>query len=166
MQADQIFDPRAFRSVLGRFATGVCVMTAPDPNGGARAILGMTANSFTSVSLEPPLILWCLAHSARRYDIFASAQTFGVNILSSTQADLSQRFARGKAQVDPEEDLIANHPLMLKDVSGFLACETYEQHTMGDHLVIVGRVTHFEQAGPVEASLTFHRGQYGHSGVV
>ncbi len=164
MQADHIFDPRAFRSVLSRFATGVCVMTAPDPNAMPGHIIGMTANSFTSVSLEPPLILWCLAHSAHRYDIFASAQTFGVNILSGAQADISNRFARGKAQVDPEEKLIGSHPLMLRDVSGFLACETYEQHTMGDHLVIVGRVTHFEQSPPVEACLTFHRGQYGRSG--
>jgi flavin reductase (DIM6/NTAB) family NADH-FMN oxidoreductase RutF len=166
MKAEQTFDPRAVRSVLGRFATGVCVMTASDPTANDGSIIGMTANSFTSVSLEPPLILWCLGHSARRYDIFAGTKSFGVNILGGHQADLSHRFARGKAVVDAEEGLTGAHPLMLKDVSAFLDCETYEQHTMGDHLVIVGRVLHFEQAPPVETSLTYHSGQYGRLGII
>lgn len=152
---------KTYRHTLGGFATGVCVITIPDPDHVQGHVLGMTANSFSSVSLDPPLVQWCLDNKAHRYAVYAAAPAFGINILSGGQQDLSQRFARFNAHILPEEGLIsAEHPLRLNAVLGFLACETYETRTVGDHLVIVGRVTSFDK-DDAQGGLTFFRGRYG-----
>ncbi len=155
-------DARAYRHTLGSFATGVCVMTVPDPDHVSGHVLGMTANSFSSVSLDPPLVQWCIDFKAHRYKAYAEAPAFGINILSGRQQALSRRFARENAHIVPDEMLISEiHPLRLRNVAGFLACDVYETRTVGDHLVIVGRVTQFEgDAG--RTGLTFFRGKYGY----
>ncbi|WP_443747447.1 flavin reductase family protein [Asticcacaulis solisilvae] len=157
-------DSKALRHTLGSFATGVCVITVPDPDHVNGHVLGMTANSFSSISLDPPLVQWCVDNRAHRYAVYAEAKTFGINILSGRQRELSKRFARYNAHITPEEGLLtAGNTLRLADVAGFLACETYETRTLGDHLAIVGRVTHFENVTD-KTGLTFFRGRYGHIG--
>ena len=154
-------DSKAYRHVLGNFATGVCVITAPDPDHVDGHIVGMTANSFSSVSLEPRLIQWCVDLKAHRYGVYADARHFGVNILSGGHETLSRRFARENAHIVPEEGLISPlHPLRLNDVAGFLDCEQYETRIVGDHLVIVGQVKAFD-ADAEQPGLTFFKGKYG-----
>lgn len=154
-------DTKAYRHVLGSFATGVCVMTVPDSDHIHGHVLGMTANSFTSVSLDPPLILWCIDLKAHRYQVYADAKSFGVNILARDHEVLSRRFARENAHIVPEEMLISEiHPLKLRDVAGFLACDVHETLLVGDHRIIVGRVTAFESEDSV-GGLTFFKGKYG-----
>ncbi len=155
-------DARAYRHTLGSFATGVCVITVPDADHVHGHVLGMTANSFSSVSLDPPLVQWCIDFKAHRYAVYAAAPAFGVNILSGRQQALSRRFARENAHIVPDEMLTCEqHPLRLRNVAGFLACDVYETRPVGDHLVIVGRVTHFDAATD-RTGLTFFRGKYGY----
>ncbi len=157
-------DTKAYRHTLGCFATGVCVITVPDPDHVSGHVLGMTANSFSSVSLDPPLVQWCLDLKAHRYDIYAGAKAFGINILSGGQEQLSRRFAKHNAHVVPDEGLTSPaHPLRLTDVIAFLDCETYETRIVGDHLVIVGRVLNYER-DVEKAGLTFFTGAYGQIG--
>lgn len=157
-------DTKALRYTLGGFATGVCVITVPDPDHVEGHVLGMTANSFTSVSLDPPLVSWCLDNRAHRYAVYAAAPAFGVNILSGGQTGLSRRFAGGNAHVVPDEGLISRlHPLRFNDVIGFLSCELYDTRTLGDHLQIIGRVLAFD-SDPDSDGLTFFKGRYGQIG--
>lgn len=159
-------DSKSLRHTLGSFATGVCVMTVADSDHVEGHVLGMTANSFSSVSLEPPLIQWCIDFKAHRYTVYSAAMKFGVNILSAGQEDLSRRFARENAHIVPEEMLICEtHPLRLRDVIGFIACDVFETRPVGDHLVIVGQVTQFDM-NPDVGGLTFFRGRYGQIGGV
>ncbi len=144
------------RHVLGAFATGVCVITA-QANG---QIIGLTANSFTSVSLDPPLVLWCLDNRCERYGVFAGAESFDINILSSEQSPLSDRFARGDAVIGDHEGLLTlDHPLRLKKVIGWLSCVMHDTRVVGDHLLIVGKVEAYDYGAG--EGLTFFRGRYG-----
>lgn len=155
-------DAKALRHTLGSFATGVCVITVPDPDHVSGHVLGMTANSFSSISLDPPLVQWCIDNKAHRYAVYASAPRFGINILSGRQKELSRRFARHNAHIVPEEKLLTDdNPLRLRDTIGFLDCEIYETRTLGDHLAIVGRVINFDTAQD-RTGLTFFRGRYGY----
>ena len=157
-------DTKSLRHTLGSFATGVCVMTVADPDHVAGHVLGMTANSFSSVSLDPPLVQWCIDFKAHRYAVYSVAPKFGINILSGSQEDLSRRFARENAHIVPEEMLICErHPLRLRQVIAFIACDVYETRPVGDHLVIVGQVTQFDME-PDHTGLTFFRGRYGQIG--
>lgn len=136
---DTTVDEADLRRVLGRFATGVTVVTARDADGRPCAI---TVNAFTSVSLDPPLILYCLGKFAFNFDVFADAEAFAVNILSADQQALSDRFAR-RAK-DDLGDLalrrLATGSPVLAECLAALDCETEARHDAGDHLIIVGRV--------------------------
>lgn len=157
-------DTKLLRYTLGNFATGVCVITIPDPDHVSGHVLGMTANSFTSVSLEPPLVSWFLDNRAHRYAVYSEALAFGINILSGGQEALSRRFARENAHITPEEGLISPlHPLRFNACVGFLSCQLYETRQLGDHLMIVGRVLDYDR-DPEKTGLTFFRGQYGRIG--
>ncbi|MDI7774385.1 flavin reductase family protein [Asticcacaulis sp. EMRT-3] len=159
-------DKKALRHTLGSFATGVCVITTPDPDHQAGHVIGMTANSFSSVSLEPPLVQWCLDLKAHRYQVYAEAPRFAINVLGAGQATLSRRFARQNAHILPEEGLVSPlHPLRLEGVAAFLDCELYDSRVMGDHLVITARVMAFD-ADTERAGLLFFRGRYGEAGVM
>ena len=158
-------DTKALRHTMGGFATGVCVITVADPDHMDGHVVGMTANSFSSVSLDPPLVQWCLDLKAHRYALYSGAQVFGINILNADHEALSRRFARENAHIVPEEGVTDfGNPLKLKDALGFFSCELYEARLVGDHLVIVGEVKHFE-SDPAQAGLTFFRGRYGQIGV-
>lgn len=155
--APPAFDKRAFRDALGRFVTGVTVVTARRPDG---APVGVTINSFTSVSLDPPLVLFCLALTARSLPVFRSAGAFAVSVLAEDQKDCSARFARLPDEWDGIETEIwdTGAPLLKGAVAGF-DCVTHTIHDGGDHLILVGRVVRFAGA-PGVAPLVYHQGRY------
>jgi flavin reductase (DIM6/NTAB) family NADH-FMN oxidoreductase RutF len=132
-------DQSAFRAVLGRFATGVTIVTARDRR---KRDVGMTVSAFASVSLEPPLVLFCVDHSASVYSSLSKATHFIANILSDGQEALARRFA------DPDSNRFEgvgyergqNGVAVLLDVLGYVECEVVARHESGDHDVIIGRV--------------------------
>ncbi|MBB5574921.1 MULTISPECIES: flavin reductase family protein [Rhizobium] len=139
-------DPRALRDAFGAFATGVTVVTAQDADGKP---IGFTANSFTSVSLDPPLLLVCLAKTSRNYATMTGARHFAVNVLSEGQKDVSNTFAR------PVEDRFAavdwqvgaaGCPI-LGNVSAWFECATEKLVEAGDHVILMGRIEAFENSG-------------------
>lgn len=153
-------DPFAFRQALGSFATGVTIITTRTADGEP---LGLTVNSFNSVSLNPPMVLWSLAESYKGYEAFKQASHWAVHVLASDQEALSNRFA-GKAEdkfsgLELEEGINGN-PLLPGCAARF-ECKTAFQYEGGDHLIFVGEVESFEQSE--SAPLVFHGGRYAHA---
>jgi len=149
------FDPRAFRRALGGFATGICVVTAHTPEGP----LGITINSFASVSLTPPLILWCLDEGSDRHHLFAGADRFAVHVLPVEDREMSDRFAWGVSRLSADEfDSDNPEPPRLRNALVRLDCRATRRMPVGDHLVIVGHVDRFETR-PGDA-LVYYRGRY------
>jgi len=133
------FDSRELRDALGQFATGVCVITA-NPDGWQP--FGMTVNSFASVSLEPPLILWSLQNNSEMFGAFEAGDRWAVNILRSDQQDMSNQYAKkGDHALDPDHYEIAasGMPVMPHSLVSF-ECELEARHPGGDHLILVARV--------------------------
>lgn len=128
---------RDLRDALGRYATGVTVVTVQTPEGP----VGITANSFTSVSLDPPLVLWCLEHRSSRFAAFRQASHFSIHVLADDQHALSDRFARSGGHFDGLS--ITRTPEGVPALSGCLArfdCALHTVHEGGDHAIFVGRV--------------------------
>lgn len=150
------FDPRAFRRALGNFATGVTIMTAAV--GGRK--VGVTANSFNSVSLEPALILWSIDKRSTSYEVFSEASHFAVNILAADQIDLSNQFARhGEDKfADIEHDTGAGGAPLLFDCAARFQCEMHQQVDGGDHWILIGKVVAFDDLG--RSPLLYHQGAY------
>ncbi len=151
-------DGREFRDALGRFATGVCLITTTTPDGKA---LALTANSFASVSLDPPLVLWSLQNNSDVYDAYATPKHYAINILSDQQQDLSGRYARkGEHELDPAHYSPGDDgaPLITGALTSF-ECDLHQTHDGGDHLIIVGRVTRMRN-GDGGAPLVFYSGGY------
>ncbi|MGP3696261.1 flavin reductase family protein [Rhodobacter sp. NSM] len=149
-------DARAFRDALGRFATGVTVVTVLDGEGP----MGMTANSFASVSLDPPLVLWSPARSSSRFDIFAGADHFAIHVLDDEQGDLAQRFTRGGAGFDGLQYRSNSDgvPLLPAPLARF-DCRRMAVHDGGDHAIVVGEV--LRAAMRPGAPLLFSQGRFG-----
>jgi flavin reductase (DIM6/NTAB) family NADH-FMN oxidoreductase RutF len=151
------FDLRDFRGALGQFATGVTVVTTLGVDGRK---VGMTANSFTSVSMEPPLVLWCPSKRAPSLADFGESTHFAINILASDQHVLSRQFATPStdkfAGAETSEG-IAGIPLLDGAVATF-QCRTVSRHDAGDHVIYVGEVEKYENAGG--DPLVFHAGKY------
>lgn len=129
----------ALRSALGRFATGVTVITCRSAEG---VLVGLTANSFNSVSLDPPLVLWSLSKRARSLEAFRAATHFGVNVLAWDQVEVAQRFSSPIAdrfKGIPFHEGEGGVPLLDGCVARFV-CVTHHQYEGGDHLIFVGRV--------------------------
>jgi 3-hydroxy-9,10-secoandrosta-1,3,5(10)-triene-9,17-dione monooxygenase reductase component len=151
------FDPQRFRKALGAFTTGVTIITAVDAAG---ADVGMTANSFNSVSLTPPLVLWSIARNSTNVEAFLQAKHFAVHVLESEQDALANLFAtRG---VDRFAGLklgrgLENLPL-LDGVAARFECRTAFQYDGGDHVIIVGEVLAFDHWE--HEPLVFKRGRY------
>ena len=147
------------RRALGYFPTGVTVITTLDASGSP---VGVTASSFNTVSLEPPLILWCIAKDAYSAEAFEAAEYFAVNVLGNQQADVSNNFAR---QSEDKFDGIAfasgrgGSPL-LENTAAFFECKTWKFYDGGDHTIVVGEVLGF-QANDSVLPLVFSRGSYG-----
>jgi flavin reductase (DIM6/NTAB) family NADH-FMN oxidoreductase RutF len=150
-------DPDAFRSVLGRFASGVTVVTTRDPQGLDH---GLTVSAFCSLSLSPPLVLVCIAHDASVYAALSRAEHYAVNILASHQEALSRRFA-GK---DPNrfEGVGFTRGLtgsaLLDDALAYVECRRVAQHEGGDHTIFVGAVEAAQTRS--SAPLLYYRGGY------
>lgn len=136
-------DTRGFRTALGAFTTGVTIVTTCDAAGND---VGLTANSFNSVSLDPPLVLWSLAKSSSSLNAFVGSRHFAVHILAADQQKLSESFAR--RSTDKFAGLVSERghggvPLLDGCVARF-ECETAFRYDGGDHEIFVGRVIHFE----------------------
>ena len=132
-------DPANFRQLLGRFATGVTVLTTREADGRA---VGMTANSLASVSLRPPLLSVCIEHEATIHGALAAAPAFAVNILAATQEAISRRFAGLQAgRFDGIGYRLSERGLVLLDgAHAHIECERHAVVEAGDHTIIIGRV--------------------------
>lgn len=150
-------DSDAFRAVLGHFATGITIITAMD--GGEP--VGLAANSFTSVSLDPPLVLFCAAKTSTTWPRIQRAGHFTVNVLDEDQEDLCRAFATpGADRFGQIGWRLGSQGPILDDVHAFLDCVVESEHDAGDHVIVVGRVHDLgltADAGP----LLFYRGRYG-----
>jgi flavin reductase (DIM6/NTAB) family NADH-FMN oxidoreductase RutF len=152
-------DQREFRNALGTFATGVTIVTTMSAEGKP---VGLTANSFTSVSLDPPLVLFCLDRRGYSFAHFERAAHFAVNVLAASQQAISSRFAR------PSEDKWKDMALdfcgvgcpAFKDALAIFECETDKVHDGGDHIIIVGKVLSFQYSADGQP-LLYYRGKYG-----
>ena len=145
---------RAFRDALGQFATGVALVTIDGPDGP----MGFTANSFSSLSLDPALVLWSPAKSARRYPFFATAQHFAIHVLAADQTHVIERFSRHGAGFDGfDHRLNAQRVPLIDSALARFECELHATHEGGDHLIVVGRVTRVICKGG--APLVFVRGR-------
>ena len=129
---------RDFRDALGRFATGVTVVTTMTPDGP----VGITANSFASVSLDPPIVLWSIGRHSSRFAAFAECEQFAVHILAAEQLDLSRRFARaGEAFGGLRIELQRGRRAAVAGCLSRFECTRINGHDGGDHLIVVARVT-------------------------
>ncbi|GAB3646832.1 flavin reductase [Ramlibacter alkalitolerans] len=155
--AAQSFDARALRQVLGAFVTGVTVITTLDANGRPH---GLTANSFTSVSLDPPLVLWSQSLTAPSHPVFRESERFVVNILADDQVEISNRFARGGADKFAgcgTRPGIGGVPL-IQGCAAYLECRRINSFPGGDHLMFLGQVERIERTGL--QPLVFGGGKY------
>lgn len=150
-------DARELRQVLSTFVTGVTVVTTIDKEGRRH---GVTANSFNSVSLDPPLVLWSQALRAFSHPAFRDAEHFAVNILAQDQISISERFARAGADkfagVEVREGL-GDAPL-IQGCTAYLQCSRHASHLAGDHMIFIGRVESIERSG--RRPLAFGSGRY------
>jgi 3-hydroxy-9,10-secoandrosta-1,3,5(10)-triene-9,17-dione monooxygenase reductase component len=151
------FTQKEYRNALGSFATGITIITALGKNGQK---IGMTANSFNSVSLTPPLILWSIGKNTNCFDDFIAAKAFAVHILAADQQDLSNRFAT--TGIDRFKDVECTEGLsgipILPHYSACFQCKTAAQYEGGDHIIITGEVTEFSDNKL--QPLLFYRGNY------
>lgn len=146
------------RRAFGCFGTGVTVITTQTTDGP----LGMTANSFSSVSLTPPLVLWSPALSSQRHDAFVQAEHFCIHVLSDRQLEMARHFAKNGDSFDMFP--WAPGPVGAPRLQGCLAefhCSTYAVHPAGDHSLILGEVQHVAQAAQDQPGLLFDRGRFG-----
>ena len=151
------FDTKQFRQALSQFATGVTVITARQGDGG---LLGVTINSFNSVSLEPPLVLWSLAHTASSMAAFAAGAGYVINVLAGDQIELAQRFSRpGPDRFDalPFELSRRGVPILGGCVAWF-ECRHRSRYAEGDHVIFVGEVERCHSHP--QRTLGFHRGRF------
>jgi flavin reductase (DIM6/NTAB) family NADH-FMN oxidoreductase RutF len=149
--------PDKLRQALGRFVTGVTIVTCRDEHG---APVGLTANSFNALSLDPPLVLWSLREASSTIDAFTNASHFAVNVLAADQVDLSRRFARpSSAKFDSGQwsDGQGGAPLLAGCVAVF-ECRRRSHHAAGDHVLFIGEVERI--GGTAATPLIYHGGHY------
>ena len=153
-----MFDAHAFRDALGTFVTGVTIVTARDEQGQP---FGLTANSFNSVSLDPPMVLWSLSLQSRTLPVFRDAENWAVHVLAADQQDMSDRFAQ------PGEDKFAGLTAtdgpegapLIEGCAARFGCRARFEYEGGDHAIFLGEVIDFDrrEAEP----LIYHGGRYG-----
>lgn len=151
-------EARLLREALGRFATGVTVVTTQ----GSLGPMGMTVNSFSSVSLEPPLVMWCPARASSRHAGFVEARHWAVHVLGAEQLETCLRFTRGGDQFAGLEDVRNDEGVpVLPGAAARFDCQTHAAHEAGDHTVMIGRVLQVTVAGPGDHPLVFAAGRFG-----
>lgn len=136
-------DPRELRKAFGAFMTGVTVVTTLDGEGNPK---GFTANSFTSVSLDPPLVLVCIDRSARSFSAYNEAHYFAISILADTQRKISNIFAGKSSNKFDHVKWRAGHsgsPIIDKSIA-YLDCSVHDRYVAGDHMILIGEVLEFE----------------------
>ena len=156
--APSAFDDRQFRDAMAQLATGVTIVCA---RAAEERYVGFTANSFSSVSLDPPLVVWNLAARSASLAAFEAASRYSVNVLSARQVDLARRFSR------PHADRFASVPYrlgwadapLIEGCVAWLECRHYARHRAGDHVLFVGEVVTVERARG--QGLVFHHGRFG-----
>lgn len=156
-ETPKAFDPRDFRNALGTFPTGVTVVTTIAPDGTP---IGLTCNSFSSVSLSPALVLWSLSLRSPNLSNFLQAPNFAINILAADQRDISQRFAQSIANKFEGVSCIQGQlgiPL-IADAAAQLECRNETRYYSGDHVIFIGHVLHYSYRRC--APLVFCAGQY------
>ena len=149
--------PDELRQALGRFVTGVTIVTCRDEHGEP---IGLTANSFNALSLDPPLVLWSLRQASSTIAAFTNASHFAVNVLAADQVDLSRRFARpSSAKFDDGQwtDGQGGAPLLAGCVAVF-ECRRRSHHAAGDHVLFIGEVERI--GGTADTPLVYHAGHY------
>lgn len=152
------FSPQEFRAALGMFATGVTIVTALAPDG---QVIGLTANSFNSVSLQPPLVLWSLARAAASLPVFATGSHYAINILAADQKELAERFAvkGGDRWQGVSFDAGAGGAPLLHGAAASFECFNRSRYEEGDHVIFVGEVERCAwRAGA--SPLLFHGGRF------
>lgn len=150
-------DPDTFRAVLGRFATGVTILTARDEGGRDH---GMTVSAFSSLSLQPPLVLACIERTTDMFTVIATAAHFGVSILGEGQEALSRRFAEDMPDRFEGTGFTRaeNGVILIDDALAHMQCRVVSRHEAGDHVIIVGEV---ERADVSRGNpLLYYRGGY------
>lgn len=160
-QTTQPSTAQSFRHALGCFPTGVAVITTTDTQGQP---VGLTCNSFSSVSLEPPLVLWSLRNNSKSIDIFRNTEQFAINVLSHRQDALSGKFASSSKTMAEKFDGVAvqagwgGTPVLADCIANF-QCSVFARHEAGDHVVFIGQVQAFGQSSDEDA-LVFYKGAY------
>lgn len=151
------FDSRRFRAALAQFATGITVITARMPNGH---FIGLTASSFNSVSLDPPLVLWSLSNASSTMPLFRGASHYVINVLAADQAGIAERFARRmEDRFEGVGYVLSPTGLpILEGVSAWFECHNRSRYPEGDHVIFVGEVERC--AAEPRAALVFHAGQF------
>lgn len=130
-------DPRKFRTALSRFATGITVITASSPEG----LIGITANSFTSVSLEPALVMWSPDKKSSRHDLFVGAEAFAIHVLSAEQRAICDGFVRSKHSFGGvDHRLNARGVPIIEGCLSVFECTRFATHDAGDHTLVLGAV--------------------------
>ncbi len=154
--------PSYFRDTLSYFASGVCVVTAVADNG---APVGITISAFTSLSLDPPLVLFCLGNKTKNLEAFTSGSAFAVNILAEEQAETSETFAGqndDKFASVPFAGSESGCPLLLGCLAS-LECSPFATHDGGDHVIVVGKVDRVQKTAEGRPLLRY-RGNYSRVG--
>ena len=152
------FSTRQFRNALGSFTTGVTIVTTTDNNGTP---FGLTVNSFASVSLDPPLILWSIGKDSNSFDVFNISSHFAIHVLYSDQQQLSALFAsKNEHKFNGMNWSRGNNgsPILDEYISCF-ECTTEFRYPGGDHVILVGRVSHFDIKND-NNPLLYHKGEY------
>ena len=153
----QLYDSRNFRDALGMFATGVTIITTVDEQGNPT---GITATSFNSVSLTPPLVMWALGNERSSMRAFMNAEYYVIHVLGEHQTELSNQFAKSGTDkfnnIDFDRD--ANGLPMLNDFVARFKCKNVNQYAGGDHTIFVGEVESYDIND--QPALLFHQGNY------
>lgn len=155
------FTARDMRNALGRFPTGVAVITADAANGER---LGATVSSFNSVSLDPPLVLFSLAKTAKAITLWEAVPFFAISILGDNQSEISNRFAKAMTDKWDGLDPVRARKIpasLIRDALAWFECETWARYEGGDHTIIVGKVLHLEAPERADPRpLIFSSGKY------
>lgn len=152
-----LIDRRELRTALGAFATGVTIMTTRSPNG---AFVGLTVNSFNSLSLDPPLVLWSINDVSVSLAAFEQASHFAVNILCEDQADISRRFASQVPNKFAGLEVLdgAGGIPLIAGCAAHLECRTFSHQRAGDHVLFIGQIERFSHCS--KRPLIYYRGNY------
>ena len=150
-------DAQDFRNTLGRFASGVTVVTMQSDDGLDTSVRGITVSAFMSLSLEPPLVAVCIDKNANAHEPLVQSTHYGVSILNHTQSDISNHFAGRPSELDINFERVEGFPV-IQDALAHLVCRIVAQHDVGDHDLFVGQIEHlrYRDADP----LLYFSGRY------